>query len=821
MSIKKYQPSQIEKKWQERWKENQLYASNLSGKNNYYVLAEFPYPSGDLHMGHWFTWGGADVFARFKRMQGLKVFFPCGFDAFGLPAENAAIKRNIHPQDWTMDNIARMKDQFSTMGASFTFDNQVITCLPEYYRWNQWIFLKMLEKGIAYRDKFLSNWCPVDQTVLANEGVLDGKCWRCGAEVVQKYVDQWFFKITDYADNLLWPEPGTDGLSNGVDWPQSVREGQNTWIGRSEGVLLTFKVDGSDLEFEVFTTAIDTVFGVSFVVLSPEHPLVGKVATADQKEAVKAYAEAAKKKPEIERKENKQKTGVPTGSFVINPLNNQKVPLWVADYVLSSYGTGAVMGVPAHDFRDYEFAKKFALPIKPVVRPKNTAKKPKVLKDGFWDYPEIKGPFCEQSELFDSGEYSGLTAKQAKEKLSADIEAKRIGKREVQYHLHDWSVSRQRYWGTPIPVIHCPRCGIVPVPEEDLPVELPYNVDYAPHGKSPLASNEEWLKVKCPKCHDQAERDADTMDTFVDSSWYFFRYLSPHLETGAFDQEVAARLMPVDIYFGGAEHTLGHTLYSRFFTKFFKDLELTNLEEYAKQRVNHGIVLGPDGNKMSKSKGNVVNPDDEVRKFGADAVRVYLAFFMPYEGTGPWVSERIWGAYRFLERVWGLQDKVKTDIEVDTESLFYMHKTIKKVTNDLEQIKFNTAVAALMEWINYLSKKDLVSELEFKVFLQLLAPIAPHLTEELWETLVGQNQSIHASLWPKAEQAYLMTAVAKVAVQINGKVRGVVDVSQVDLENQDKIKELALQNPNIQKFIGGKEIKKIISVPGKVLSLVV
>lgn len=812
--MKKFIPNQFEAKWQQKWKETNLYTADLTKPNKFYCLAEFAYPSGDLHMGHWFCFSGADIFARFKRMQGHQVFFPNGFDAFGLPAENAAIKNNIHPQKWTMGNITRMKEQFATMGASFTFDHEVITCLPEYYRWNQWIFVKMLEKGLAYRGSFLANWCPSCQTVLANEGVEAGVCWRCSTEVVQKDVEQWFLKITDYAQKLIWSQ------NPNVNWPQSLREAQNNWIGRSEGVLLDFAIDGKKSKVSVFTTALDTVFGVTFLVISPENKLLVDFVTEEQREKVKEYVETVGKKSDIERQESKVKTGVFTGGFVINPFNNEKVPVWVADYVLASYGTGVVMGVPGHDARDHEFAEKYKLPIKPVIRPKGAQKETNVGADGFWDYPEIKDQFADQAELFDSGEFSGLISREAKLRMIQYVEEKEIGKREVTYHLRDWSISRQRYWGTPIPVIHCPKCGVVPVPEKDLPIELPFDVDYTPKGKSPLASNETWLRVKCPKCGGNATRDPDTMDTFIDSSWYFFRFLSPKYDKGPFDTKVAQKIMPVDVYFGGAEHNLGHTLYSRFFTKFFHDLGLTKLEEYALRRVNHGIVLGPDGDKMSKSKGNVVNPDEEVKKYGADAVRIHMAFFMPYEGSaGPWISQRVWGPYRFLDRIWQLFDKVK-EIKPTHGDLLMLNKTIKKVTEDIEGIRFNTAVAALMEYLNFLSRKKEISKGEYEVLLLLLAPFAPHITEELWE-MVGEKYSIHQQAWPTYEEKYLEEEEVVVVVSVNGRRRDQIKISKDILDDSKVVETKALASRKVQKFLDGKKPKKVVYVPAKIINFVV
>src|ERR1035437_5964088 len=565
--MKRYFPSEIEKKWQEKWQADGLYKFDEGSKlPKYYNLVELPYPSGDLHMGHWFSFVPADVHARYKRMSGNNVFFPNGFDAFGLPAENAAIKRGIHPKDWTLKNIETMEKQFATMGTMIDWSHEVITCLPEFYRWNQWIFLKMFEKGVAYRGKALSNWCPTDQTVLANEHIEDGKCWRCGTEVIQKEVEQWFLGITKYTDDLIWPE------NPQVNWPKQVREGQNNWIGRSEGMLLQFPILNSQFSIEVFTTRPDTTDGATFMVVAPEHPFAQNIKTKE----VQDYIMQAQKKTEMERKEDRSKSGVFSGKYVKNPVTGKEIPVWIADYVLAGYGTGAIMAVPFADERDREFAEKFKLPI-----------------------------------------------------IETSFKAKPEGKKMVNYHLRDWSISRQRYWGTPVPIIHCEKCGLVPFPKKDFRVELPYNVDYTPQGKPPLATDEEWLNVKCPKCGLDAKRDAETLDTFFDSAWYYYRYVSPNFTDGPFDTEKVKALMPVDVYFGGSEHTLGHTLYARFFTKFFKDLGLVDFSEFAKKRIQHGVILGPDGNRMSKPKGNVVNPDDVVKEYGTDTVRLYLCFMMP------------------------------------------------------------------------------------------------------------------------------------------------------------------------------------------------
>ncbi len=942
--MKKYIPSEIEPKWQKKWTESNLYSSNLEKPDKYYVLAEFAYPSGDLHMGHWFTFGGADIFARMKRMQGLNVFFPNGYDAFGLPAENAAIKRNINPRDWTMANIETMRKQFDSMGGSFSFDHQVITCDPAYYKWNQWIFLRMLEKGVAYRGKSFAKWCPSCQTVLADEQVVVGECERCGTEVEEKEIDQWFLKITDYAERLLWSEEVEDPeRSRRVDWPKAVQEGQNNWIGRSEGIVINFD------EIKAFTTRPDTLFGATFIVISPEHSLLSRLVTPENKTKVEDYIKEAGKKTELERKESKEKTGVFTGSYVVNPINKEKIPVWVADYVLMGYGTGAIMGVPAHDQRDFEFAQKFNLPIKTVIEPVmgqgreneefrssivaivynpklkkylsinwgkelggnlfvgggmdgdqdpiETAKREIKEETGYMNVKLIsttekihhhyraysKGinreieaiglyfelvdeektePTPEKDEsgkfsvewltkdeaesrvieklhryvfeklisgrvytdegvLVDSEAFTGLSSSEAKEKISDYIEKNQLGQRKIQYHLHDWSISRQRYWGTPIPVIHCPQCGVVSVPEKDLPVELPQDVEFKPTGQSPLIGASDWVNVSCPKCSGPAKRETDTMDGFFDSSWYFFRYLDPKNESQIFDKSIVKKWLPLEIYFGGAEHTLGHTLYSRFFTKFFKDLGLISFEEYAQRRVNHGIVLGPDGEKMSKSRGNVVNPDDEVKRYGADTIRIHMAFFMPYSGTGPWVSDRVSGSYRFLQRVWELQEKVAIKgSTLRAEDLKIMHKTIKKVTEDIENIKLNTAVASLMEWLNYLSKKEKVEKEGYKIFLLLLAPFAPHITEELWSILGGKH-SIHQQSWPKFDNKYLEEEELTIVVQVNGKIRETLLIQKDIKKDREEVENLAKNSEKIKKFLNGKPVKKSVYIEGKIINFVV
>ncbi len=797
--MKKYLPVEIEPKWQRKWREDALYRTDLSDhKNPYYVLVELPYTSGDLHMGHWFTFTMGDVLARFKRMESFDVVFPNGFDAFGLPAENAAIKRGIHPQDWTYANAENMRAQFDTMGSAIDWTKTMIACDPEYYKWNQWLFLKMHEKGLAYRGKMLSNWCPNCQTVLANENVEAGKCWRCGTEVVQKEIDQWFIKITSYADRLIWDK------NSSADWPKPLTDAQNNWIGKSVGVELNFD------SIKVFTTRPDTLYGVTFLVINPEHELLNELVEPKNRSAVEEYILLAKTKSELERKENKEKSGVFTGSYVKHPLTHEDIPVWVADYVLPGYGTGAVMGVPGHDERDFAFAKKFDLPIKRVIEGGGL-------------------PYEGEGEVVESGEFTGLDSAIARERITKYLETKQIGSEKVQYHLHDWSISRQRYWGTPIPMIHCEKCGIVPVPEKDLPVVLPYEVDYTPKGKPPLATNEEWMQVECPKCGGPAKREPETMDTFIDSSWYFFRYLDPRNNDRIFNPEVIKAWMPVKVYIGGTEHTLGHALYSRFVTKFLHDLGLIDFDEYADRRIHHGIILGPDGSRMSKSRGNIVNPDHQVKEFGADAVRAYLCFLGPFDIVTPWKKEGINGIYHFLQRVWGLYDKVTLGhpeepgdegSKISSADKVAMNRTIKKVSEDIDGIKFNTAIAGLMEWLNYLSRKDQVSKEEYKNLVLMLAPFAPHITEELWEML-GEKYSIHAQTFPGFDKNYLEGEEVAIAVQVNGKVRETIVVEKDIVNRQSDIEIRAKKGKNTAKFLEGKTIKKVIYIPGKVINFVV
>lgn len=809
----RYNPASFEKKWQKVWKEQETYKFRLNKQEKkYYPLVEFPYPSGNLHIGHWFSFTTADVHARLKKMQGNNVFFTNGFDAFGLPAENAAIKHNVHPQDWTMGNIDTMTKQFETMGTMIDWSHRVIACLPEYYRWNQWIFLKMFEKGLAYRGKALSNWCPVDQTVLANEHVENGKCWRCGAEVQQKEIEQWFLKITEYADRLEWNNDG-----NGIDWPKSVMVAQNEWIGKKEGMKITHHVVGLDLSFETFTAYPAWSWADTFIVIAPEHPLVKELAkgTPHEKDVMGFVAETAKKS-ELERKETTEKLGIFTGRYAKDPFGGPDMPIWLANFALMNFGTG-IIRCSGHDERDIAFAKKYSIPTKEVVE-KRSSGEAATPHDGQGGVLENSGPF------------TGRDVNKVRKEVINWIEQQGIGKRFTNYHLHDWSVSRQRYWGTPVPMIHCEKCGIVPVPEKDLPVTLPYNVDFTPKGEPPLASNKEWLNVTCPKCEGAAQRDPETLDTFFDSSWYFYRYIDPQYDKAPFDKEQVKELLPVDIYFGGAEHTLGHTLYARFFTKFFKDIGLVDFDEFAKKRVQHGVILGPDGNRMSKSKGNIVNPDDVIGEYGADTVRMYLCFMMPYESTAPWDPKGIWGVYKFLKKVWDLQYHIdSTEDTLSKEDLHDMHKAIKKVGEDISATKFNTAVSSLMIWLNHLEDKGqkikgLVSHQEYEILLKLVAPFAPHMTEELYQRTKQHSStsfvSIHKQSWPEFDNAYLVADNVTIVVQVNGKVRDNIVMQATESESQENVEAQARASEKVNKHLEGKSVKKIIYVPGKIVNFV-
>lgn len=800
----------VESKWQKIWAETGLYKFNRDRVDKkWYVLEMFSYPSGaKLHAGHWYNYGPADTYARFKKMQGYEVFQPMGFDAFGLPAENYAIKTGIHPQDSTMKNIATMEEQLKKIGAMYDWDYEIYTCAPEYYKWTQWLFLQLYKKGLAYRKEAPVNWCPSCNTVLANEQVVQGECERCGTTVVRKNLTQWFFKITDYAEELL---QDLDKL----DWPEKTKLMQKNWIGKSYGGEIEFAIKGRKETFRVFTTRADTTFGVTYVVLAPENPLVDVITTPEQKAAVEEYKLNASKATEIDRlASNREKTGVMTGAYAINPVNGREVPILVADYVLASYGTGAVMGVAAHDERDYVFAKKLGLPIERVVKG----------KDG-----NDELPFCDYGIMVNSGEFDGMTSEEGKIAVIEKLEKEGKGSLKTNYRLRDWLVSRQRYWGAPIPMIHCEHCGVVPVPEEDLPVRLPYNVDFAPDGVSPLAKCEEFMNVKCPVCGRPARRDPDTLDTFVCSSWYYLRYPDNKNADKAFDSEWINKMLPVDKYIGGAEHACMHLLYARFFTKALRDMGYLNFDEPFLSLVHQGTILGSDGNKMSKSRGNVVSPDDSISKYGADVFRVYLMFGFSYVEGGPWNDNGLDSIGRFFDRVertvgkcYEMDFEQKPMEKAEKELNYVRNNTIKSVSADLETFSFNTALARIMEYVNALYAYETevpVKNAFFKDCIKdlvlLLAPFAPHFAEELWERL-GQPYSVFNQPYPVFDPKALVRDEVELAVQINSKLRARITVAAS--AGKEEIEAAALEAVSGQ--LGEAKPKKIIVVPGRLVNII-
>lgn len=912
----RYNFKDIEEKWQKVWEEKKVFKTVPDPeKKKYYVLEMFPYPSGKIHMGHVRNYSIGDVIARFMRMQGYNVLHPMGWDAFGLPAENAAIKSGVHPKEWTLSNIEHMKKELKRLGFSYDWEREITTCSPEYYKWNQWIFLKMLEKGIAYRAKAQVNWCPSCQTVLANEQVdEEGRCWRCGTTVIQKEIDSWFLKITDYAEELL-----KDLKLLEQHWPQAVITMQKNWIGKSVGARITFKVEGKDEEIEVFTTRPDTLFGVTYIVLAPEHPLTLKLSKGtNQEEKVKEFVEKMRRTEKRKRTTGElEKEGVFLGVYALHPLTGEKIPVYSANFVLMDYGTGAVMSVPAHDQRDFEFAKKYNLPIKVVITPKGKELTPE----------ELEKAYAEPGILVNSEEFSGLESEKAKEEIVKRLEREGKGKKEVQYRLRDWNISRQRYWGTPIPVIHCPKCGIVPVPEKELPVKLPEKAPLTGEGKSPLARVSEFVNVKCPKCGSDAKRDTDTMDTFFDSSWYFLRYCSPKEEKLPFNPEDASYYMVVDQYIGGIEHAVLHLLYSRFFTKVLRDLGLlvtpenhpqkeffkkgepfqnlltqgmvnkrwvsiknllegfklgensplndllektlgkkidsnVTVEEFMKK---HHLTIGDnikllfetpeikplvknleellsryekefgEVSKMSKSKHNIVNPQDMIEKFGADATRLYILFAAPPEAEFEWKTEGIEGTYRFLKRFYQLvleriklfQEETKGEVSKGGKDLRRKtHQTLQKVTEELSgRYKFNTAIASIMELVNQIQSfkpqtegdKRILKEAIEKVIV-MLYPFTPHIAEELWQA-TGHGTLLAQTPWPQVDQSALQVEEIEIPVQVNGKVRDKIIVP-ADAD-EETVKALALSSEKIKKYTEGKEIKKFIYVPKRLANIVV
>jgi leucyl-tRNA synthetase len=809
----RYNPAQIEKKWQQRWDRDGLYNVDLpDAANKFYFLTMLPYTSGDLHVGHWYAMSPSDAAARYKRMQGKRVFFPIGFDAFGLPAENAAIARGIHPRTWTYQNIERMRGQLKSMGAMFDWSHEAITADPQYYRWNQWFFLKMYERGLAYRKTAPANWCPSCQTVLANEQVIEGRCERCGAEVTQRDLEQWFFRITNYADELL-------DFSH-MDWPEQVTTMQRNWIGRSEGLDVDFRLEipgVQDKAIRVFTTRPDTIFGVTFMVLAPEHPLVERITTPGRRARVDAYVAQARRQTEIERLSlEREKTGVFTGAYCTNLLSGQQVPIWIADYALVWYGTGAVMGVPAHDQRDFEFARKYGLPIQIVIAPPD------------WDGSELEQAYIEPGAMVNSAQFDGLPSEDAKEAIADYVERRGWGKRAITYRLRDWLISRQRYWGTPIPMVHCPRDGVVPVPEDQLPVLLPEDAEFKPTGESPLAAHQAFVNVPCPACGQPARRETDTMDTFVDSNWYFMRYLSPGYGRGPFDPLLARKWTPVDQYTGGAEHAVMHLLYARFFWKVMRDMGLVHGHEPFLRLYNQGQILGPDGQRMSKSRGNVVAPDEQVQAYGADTFRCYLMFIGPWNEGGPFGIQGIAGVERWLNRVWNIvlaPPGFAHEDAAHTRKLRHLtHKTLRRVTEDYDEYRWNTAIAAMMEMTNTLYQFREAPSISpqawaeaIETLVLMIAPIAPHISEELWERL-GRPYSVHQQRWPAWDAGCAREEEVTLVVQVNGKLRDRIKVPAG--MDEDRARELAMASGQVSRHIEGREIRRVIYVPGKLVNIV-
>jgi leucyl-tRNA synthetase len=804
--VREYNAVEVEKKWRKKWAEDKLYEVDIEGtpeEDKFYNLTMFPYPSGsNLHMGHWLNYGGVDTFGRYMRLTGKTVFQPMGFDSFGLPAENYAIKTGVHPEDSISTNVATMKKQISEMGGMWDWSKQVITSSPEYYKWTQWLFLKMLEEGLAYQAESLVNWDPVDQTVLANEQVLaDGTAERSGAVVEKKLMKQWYFKITDFAEDLL--------DFSGTDWPEKTRKMQENWIGKSEGTEIVFDLLSEESAYTektgeslvAFSTRADTLYGATYMVVAPEHPMVDELLADDYREQCEKYIKKALMKNEIERSaEGKEKTGVFTGSYAENPINGKPVPIWVADYVIGSYGTGAIMAVPAHDKRDYEFAKKYKLDIVEVV-------------DGDKGEEEI---FTGYGIAKNSGEFDGEISEKVKEGITAKLEQMGKGSAKVTYRLRDWSVSRQRYWGAPIPVVYCDDCGVVPVPVSDLPVELPRDVDYQPKGKAPLATSEEFVNCKCPSCGGAAKRETDTLDTFVCSSWYYLRYPNANDDTQAIDKALAKKWTPIDMYIGGSEHATMHLLYVRFVNMVMKRLGYVDHKEPTLRLFHQGLIT-KDGAKMSKSKGNVVNPDEYVEKHGSDVLKMYLMFMGPFSDGGDWSDTGITGVLRFRDKFWKMLCAEEVS-ELDKEVEKKLHKVIDSITTDMQNLQFNTCLSALMEFTNLASKKGLTGEAKEKI-VTLISPLAPHMAEEIWIDVLGHEESLFAAgkVWPEADPEMLVDDVVTLGVQVNGKLRGEVDLA-VD---EDRESALEKSREVVAGSLEGKDVVKEIYVPGKIINFVV
>ncbi len=820
----KYQHQEIEKKWNEFWESKEIYKTNLSDtEKKLYALVMFIYPSGaKLHIGHWYNYAPTDSWARYKKLRGFNVFEPMGYDSFGLPAENYAIKTGIHPQDSTLKNIDDIKEQLKTMGCMYDWNAELKTCVPEYYKWNQWLFLQLYKKGLAYRKNAPVNWCPDCQTVLANEQVqADGTCERCGTFVERKNLTQWFFKITNYADELL------DGL-NKIDWPEKTKTMQRNWIGRSYGSQVKFKIEGHDEGMEVFTTRPDTLYGVTYVVIAPEHDLVSKITKDEYKENVEKYINSVKSLSEIERTSTvKEKTGVPTGAFAINPVNNERVPIWIADYVLSTYGTGCVMAVPGHDERDFEFAKKFNLPIRKVI-----------LQDGTEPETELNEAFTGVGTMINSGEFNGTRSDEGIKKITVKLESEGNGKLTINYRLRDWLISRQRYWGTPIPIVYCDKCGEVPVPEEQLPLELPYDVAFTPDGESPLAQASDFVNTICPKCGGEAKRDVDTMDTFVDSSWYYLRYLNPKYSKGAFDEKLADNWIPVDMYVGGAEHATMHLLYSRFVHKFLRDIGKVKSDEPFAKLIHQGTITS-NGAKMSKSKGNVVNPEQFISSYGSDVFRMYLMFMGPYDLGGDWNDKGIVGVDRFVQRTnqifktnANLGKKVSSKSKYDLNELNQAEKSVYQKVNqslskyevEIDNFRFNTTIAVMMELLNEITKnfenvRNEIKNYVLERFASMLSPLAPHFGEECWQLLGNEKSIFENPVWFNIDEAALTVNSVVIGVQVNGKMRAKLELP-ID-SPEDVVKAAAYADAKVIKHTEGMSVVKEIYVKNRIFNIVV
>ena len=820
---KLYPFDKIEPKWQKLWRDERLFNVDTNNyKDKYYCLMMFPYPSAALHVGHGRNYIIGDVVARYKMMRGFHVLAPMGFDAFGLPAENAAIKGGLHPKTSILNNIKTMKRQLNQWGVEYDWSREVISCLPDYYKWTQWIFVKLYEKGLAYKKKAFVNWCPSCKTVLANEQVVDGACERCDTKVSQKDLEQWFFKITHYADRLL------EDLDKLREWPQRVKTMQANWIGRSEGVEIDFKIEGSSDILKCYTTRIDTIYGATFIALAPEHPLVDSlIKGAECEDRIAKFIQKMREEPKIDRSQaDVTKEGVFTGKFVINPVNNKKVPIWVANYILMEYGSGAIMAVPAHDQRDFEFAKQYKLPIVLVIDDPNHPLDPKTMKEAH----------VGEGVMVNSGQSNGLKSEVAINKIAELFKENKFGKSAVRYKLRDWLISRQRYWGAPIPVIYCLKCGILTVPEETLPVLLPDNVEFRPTGESPLKFSKEFVNTKCHKCGGSATRETDTMDTFVDSSWYYFRYITPHLDNAPFDSNLVNKWLPVDQYIGGIEHAILHLLYSRFITKFFCDIGVVNFDEPFRNLFTQGMII-KDGAKMSKSKGNVVSPDELIRNYGADTVRLYTLFIGPPEKDAEWSDRGVEGAHRFLGRVWRLIEKgkaikgdAKRSLTKEEEGLRRKTaKTIKKVTEDLDGgFHFNTAISAVMELVNetydLMTKSvsgtadETVLKEAIESVVMLLSPFVPHIAEEMWQ-MSGKKGSIFKCQWPSYDKEAIVEEVVTIAVQVNGKLRSKIEVP-ADIKDEE-LKKAVLSDPKVKNWVREGSIKDFIIIPKKLVNVVI